>query len=108
MRVYLSGRIEGRNNYERQFENAEMWLRLQGYTVINPVKVHESLPSDLSAEDLVGIDLALIGMCDMVFMLNGWQGDRRAEMELQIAKATGKEYKYQAYFERTKRKGEIE
>ena len=103
MRVYLSGNISS-NNYKRQFENAEMWLRLKGYSVINPVKVHDALCGDMTAEDLVGIDLALLGLCDTVFMLNGWQNDKRAELELLSARATGKEVKYQAYFERRKEK----
>lgn len=102
MRIYIAGRIKGSNNYERQFENAEMWLRLRGYKVINPVKVRKSLAQDLSDEQFIGVELTLLGLCDEIFMLNGWQDSKECSLMLDTAKATGKTPRYQGYFERGK------
>lgn len=104
MVIYISGRITGSNNYERQFANAEEWLKEQGYKVINPVNVIRALKDIITYEQIMGIDVQLVAMSDGIFMLNGWQGSKGAKTELQVAKNLNKKIIYQNYFGRIRKR----
>ena len=45
MRIYLSGKITGREkeDYTRQFERAESFYKTGGFDVVNPVKIGEEI-----------------------------------------------------------------
>ena len=101
MRIYISGKITDNNNYIEQFEEAEKWLTEQGYDVINPSKL-ALYYTHLYYADFIEIDLALLKLCDAIFMLANWQDSNGAKTELAVAKSLGKTVKYQKYFGRTK------
>lgn len=104
-KVYISGAITGNENHYEQFENAELWLRLNGYSAINPVKVASNLP-DLNYEDLMQVDFALISLADSIFMLDGWQKSKGACAELHYARALGKKVLYQDYYKEFRKRKE--
>ena len=101
MRIYISGKITGNKNYIEQFAEAEKWLMSQGYEVINPIKFGEAYPH-LYYSEYMEIDLALLKLCDAIFMLANWQDSNGAKTELAVAKSLGKTVKYQKYFGRNK------
>lgn len=39
MKVYIAGKITNNANYEKEFKEAEEYLKSKGYVVINPVKL---------------------------------------------------------------------
>ena len=59
MRYYISGQIANNPTYISDFEIAEMWLKLQGYEVINPCKFGEY--SFFTYADYMKIDLTFTG-----------------------------------------------
>jgi hypothetical protein len=100
MRIYISGKITENENYKQEFEEAENWLTAQGYDVVNPAKCCD-YPFFTYAE-FMEIDIALLKLCDAIFMLANWQQSNGAKTELAVAKSLGKIVKYQRYFGRRK------
>lgn len=96
--VYLSGKISGNPRYKEQFAEAEEFLK-DKYTVINVAKVVEALPS-LELIKYVQLDFELIKLCDVIFMIDGWQKSKHAAAELTYAKSIGKKVLYQDYFKK--------
>lgn len=89
MRVYISGAITGNDNYKEDFARAERELSAAGHEVINPVKLEDILPQ-LTYEEYMKLDLALLDVCDAVFMLNDWKKSLGANREYGYALAKGK------------------
>lgn len=104
MLVYISGKITGNENYKDDFRKAELWLKLNDYTPINPAKLDEALPK-LTYQQFMAIDYKLIELCDAIFMLDGWQKSKSACAELSYAKSLGKKPIYQDYFKEFKKNG---
>lgn len=86
MRVYISGPIRGTGDYTQRFENAESELREHGFKPINPVKA-DAISDDLTIEERLKIDILLLGMCDAIYMLRGWEGSCGANREFGYATA---------------------
>ena len=94
-KVYISGAISGRErqDYLRQFGDAERKLLSLGYKVCNPTKL---LPSrHLWVYRLVGYKLTLLYdffhllRCDKILMLDGWESSRGARCEKALANEFG-------------------
>lgn len=94
MRVYLSGAITGKPNYEKDFARAERAMTAIGNETINPCVLKPTLPN-LSWEDYLKIDLALIDICDGLYMIQGWTKSKGARFELEYAKLHGKTVMYE-------------
>ena len=94
MRYYISGQIANNPTYISDFEIAEMWLKLQGYEVINPCKFGEY--SFFTYADYMKIDLLLLEMCDGIYMLSNWEQSKGAKTELAVAKSLGKKVKFES------------
>ena len=92
MRYYISGAITNNPNHKVDFERAEMWLKSQGYEVINPCK----LPYKLSYAEYMKVALLLLEMCDGIYMLSNWEQSNGAKTELVVAKALGKKIKFES------------
>ena len=86
MRVYISGPIRGTGDYTQRFENAESELCEHGFKPINPVKA-DAISDDLTIEERLKIDILLLGMCDAIYMLRGWEGSCGANREFGYATA---------------------
>lgn len=83
--IYISGPITGVSNYRENFARAENYLSRKGYRVINPAKVDDALPF-LDYEQHMTKDLVLLGLCETIYMLTGWENSKGANIEYQYAK----------------------
>ena len=90
-KVYISGPITGTKDYLERFERIETALGLvhQGVEVINPAKVNANLPESTTWEEYMRISLCMLGMCDGIYMMEGWQQSRGATLEYAYAKGMG-------------------
>ncbi len=87
-RVYISGAITGVKDYSIRFCEAENYLKEKGYGVVNPIYM-DSVMSSADYEDYMRVDLFLLGMCDAIYMLEGWENSRGANREYGYALAKG-------------------
>jgi len=99
-KVYISGKISGKpkTQYQREFSEAEKFLKSMGYYVVNPASdeyfdSHEF--SNKSYREIIAIDIQVISICDTIYMLQGWEGSNGAIVENAFAKATGLTILYQ-------------
>jgi len=81
MKVYISGKITGTNDYMKRFEDAEIELQLNGYDVINPALVNSNLPECTTHDEYMKISLCMLDMCDAIYMLDGWNNSKGACIE---------------------------
>lgn len=84
--IYISGAITkiGVMKAMAIFNNTELKLKEQGYEVINPCRTNATLPQ-LSHEDYMVTSIAMLSLCDTIFMLEGWEDSEGAKEELQYA-----------------------
>jgi hypothetical protein len=90
MRIYISGPVTGVPDYRENFEDAEqrIYKDIDGNAhVINPARVLGELP-EMEYEEYMKISLHLLGMCDTIYMLDGWQQSTGANRELGYALAS--------------------
>ena len=90
-KVYISGPITGTKDYLEKFEDIETALVLvhQGVEVINPAKVNSNLPESTTWEEYMRMSLCMLSMCDGIYMMEGWQQSRGANLEYAYAKGMG-------------------
>lgn len=102
MKIYISGPITGTTDYVERFQKADELLkeRFPEADVINPAKVSASLPENTDYEDYMKLSLCLLEMCDVIYMMEGWDDSKGALLEFQYAKAMGQGILY----EHTRRK----
>lgn len=79
-RVYLSGAITGTDDAKERFRLFENLLSEQGWDVVNPQKVCESI-SHWDYETLMQICFRLIDECEAVYFMPGWKGSFGANRE---------------------------
>ena len=99
MRIYLSGKITGREkeDYTRQFARAESFYKTGGFDVVNPVKIGEEvLKINPKAEwqDFMIRDLEALRTCTHIALLEGWEESKGAKMEKAEAEKMGLEIMY--------------
>lgn len=94
-RIYISGKITGTTDYMNRFEDAEKALS-KYYTVINPAKVNAQLPKETTWEEYMRMSICMLEMCNVIYMLNGWEDSKGARMEYDFAK----EHNYKIFFEK--------
>ena len=103
MRIYLSGKITGREkeDYTRQFARAESFYKTSGFDVVNPVKIGEEvLKINPKAEwqDFMIRDLEALRTCTHIALLEGWEESKGAKMEKAEAEKLGLEIMYLKFF----------
>lgn len=86
MNIYISGPIEGVDNYDNLFRAAEMKLREGGHNVANPADLDLD---GLTREQILNVDLAFLDMCDTIYMLKGWEQSCGANREYGYALGKG-------------------
>lgn len=88
MRIYLSGKITGTDDYMARFQKAEQEWQDKGWEVINPAKTSATLPI-LRHCQYMEFDLVLLKFCDAIYMLDGWMDSEGALEEYRAAKGYG-------------------
>jgi hypothetical protein len=81
VRIYISGPITGTTDYKERFAAAEEKLKANGYEVVNPARVTESLPESLTWEQYMGVAMKVMALCDSGYMLKGWRESAGAYSE---------------------------
>ena len=85
MKIYLSGKITGTNDYMERFANAETRLMAMGYDVINPAKENAHFPDDTPWAVYMGESLKMLCNADGILLLDGWKQSRGANIEFDVA-----------------------
>lgn len=95
MKTYISGKITGTNDYINRFINAELELIQKGRSVVNPATVNAVLPEDTTWEEYMEMSRIMLGMCDEIYMLKGWEESKGACIEMEWAIQRGMIITYQ-------------
>ena len=86
MKVYISGGITGIDNYKEVFAAAERELTEAGHAVMNPAV----LPDGFDYEEYIHVCLAMVDVCDAVYLLPNWEKSVGSMMEMRYAEKCGK------------------
>lgn len=88
--AYLSGAITlNPLNYKKDFARAERYAENLGYIVLNPAV----LPQGMAHGKYLPINDAMIGECDVVFLLPNWTESVGCAHEIKTAESLGREVK---------------
>lgn len=87
MKVYICGSKQDR----KKFKIKEKELKQQGHIPINPLRVIYSLPEEINNADFTIIAFELIRISDSICVLDGWENDMMARLEMAHAKRNEKE-----------------
>lgn len=91
MKVYISGPMEGMEDYLENFREVEEALLKLGQVVVNPARLDKAVKGcGLSREDYLELDLKLLEWSDSIVMLDGWQQSRGCNREYGYAIGTKK------------------
>lgn len=85
-KIYVSGKITGKDNYKEVFTKAEDTLLRLGFAPISPVK---AFFEEFTYQDFICVDLAILSRCDGIYMIDGWGLSEGAKLEWRFAKAMG-------------------
>lgn len=88
MKIYISGDT-GADDYVERFMEAEETLTGRGHTVVNMAAMEQLYP-ELSQEECMMLNFGLIDICDVVYMLEGWDESGQSMREFCYAFARDK------------------
>lgn len=91
MKIYLAGPITGMKDYNWEaFQDAEWRLSVEGHTVLNPAKITPmENPEAITHKQYIDIGLAMLGCCDAIYLLDGWEFSKGANIEYKYALDNG-------------------
>ncbi len=95
MKIYISGKISGTDDYMEKFQEAEEHLLAEGYKVFNPARINSMMPDGTTYEEYMKVSFCLLDMADAIYMMSGWGASNGAIRELHYANAMRKK----VYFE---------
>ena len=90
-KIYIAGKITGLHNYEEKFAHAENKLIAKGAITMNPAKLSKGFKNN----EYMHICLAMVDVCDAIYLLDNWTGSIGATQEFNYATEKGKEIIYQ-------------
>lgn len=94
--IYISGRITKNKNWEKQFQEAENYLRKLGFMeIVNPLKLESQVTIKKTYANYMRNDIKHLINCDDIYMLRGWWRSKGARLERHIAKVLGLGIVYQ-------------
>jgi nucleoside 2-deoxyribosyltransferase len=80
MKIYIAGPMTGIKKHNiPAFKKAERKFKNKGYVVLNPACLPES--SEITKEQYIDIDLAMVRSSDVIYMLRGWKDSKGAFLE---------------------------
>lgn len=90
-KIYVSGKISGlvyREAFDK-FEHREKQLKIIGFDVINPMKIHNCEDRNKPWEDYMSEDIPELLKCNSIYMQKDWGQSKGARVEYAIAKELG-------------------
>ena len=75
MKIYISGKITGTDDYMERFEAEEQRLKdeFPDTEIVNPAKIGANMPKTTTWQKYMSICYMLLDMCDAVSMMDGWK-----------------------------------
>lgn len=93
MILYISGKITHNKHYCKEFKNAELYCRANGFQVLNTAKIGKNIKF-LDYQQFMQLDYRLIDIADGVFVLKNYQTSLGATQEIKYAKQLDKRIIY--------------
>lgn len=95
MKVYIAGKVTGLDEafVFRKFNESKCQLKKQGCIAMSPAVL--ALNSGFGHSDYMHVCLAMIDVCDAVYMQKDWRNSKGARMELQYARKCKKKILYE-------------
>lgn len=85
MKIYIAGPITGTDDYIERFIAANTAIIRKGHEAVNPVFINRIIPTvgdtAISYGHIMNICKALLGACDAIYMMPGWQRSNGARIE---------------------------
>ena len=82
MKIYISGKITGTEDYPERFQRATEAITAKGHEAINPLMLNTILnPWTTSWEQYVLADLGLLRASDAAYFMPGWEESNGARVE---------------------------
>jgi hypothetical protein len=84
--IYIAGRYRGDKSVNAlNFQDAARRIFTAGHMPLNPIANTVYLDGEFSDDDFISRDLLLVGRCDGVYLLQGWETSVGARRELEHA-----------------------
>lgn len=100
MRIYIAGPITGCEDYWERFRKAEVELKTlfpDSVRIVNPAYMVKTLES-FSHREQVEYCFKLLGECDAIYLIDGWEESKGAQAEYGFATAKALKLMEQKYF----------
>lgn len=85
MKIYIAGPITGTEDYIERFIAANTAIIRKGHEAVNPVFINRVIPTvgetAISYGHIMNICKALLGACDAIYLMPGWQRSNGARIE---------------------------
>lgn len=91
MKMYISGKITGDPDYKKKFKSAHVYLTAQEHVTMNPANMTIGFTHD----EYMTVCLAMVSVCDGVYMLKDWRDSDGAKEEHEFAIEHGKKIFYE-------------
>lgn len=84
-KIYISGPITGTDDYLERFFRIHEKLVAAGYKVVNPAMVNAGLPQDTTHGEYMRMSITMMGMCDAVYLMKGYEDSEGCAIEFSEA-----------------------
>lgn len=82
MKIYISGKITGTEDYPERFQRAAEAITAKGHEAINPLMLNTILnPWTTSWEQYMVADLGLLRACEAAYFMPGWGNSTGSKIE---------------------------